>query len=314
MEIKSFTNLESTLLSKFNEGNTTFEQLKNVVPYSDKTLNQVLESLTSKHVIELDKITKNYKYSIPVNGEKIILDGNIMLPTTIIHLPDKILVTRGSWYSLPLDFDIRRIIWNVKLPSTKNSTLVDLIKESVLKERKSRIVQLPEYQVLVNKLIPYGKNLMLKINVVGEEFTDIHIMFKKPLTKPTDDIKVEFRGMLVRSEIKTDELIAEIQKPSSDRKWNNIQINRIFGFNDFIFSNNEIPYNYSEKDRILSYVKITGIKGKIELSYYTMNVFSDIQKINVENYEDSNDGINKLKELFNSYAYQIVTNEDFLVE
>lgn len=314
MEVKSFTNLESTLLSKFNEGNTTFEQLKNVVPFSDKTLNQVIESLTAKHVIELDKISKKYKYCIPVNGEKIILDGNIMLPTTIIHQADKILISRGSWYSFPLDFDIRRIIWNVKLPTTKNSTLVDMIKDSVMKERKSRIIQLPEYKVLANKLIPYSQDVMLKINVVGEEYTDVHIMFKKRLTGKDDDIKVEFRGMLVRSEIKTDELLAEIHKPVTDRDWKNISINRIFGFSDFIFSNNEIPYAYSAKERILSYAKITGIRGKIEITYFTMNVFGEIQKINVEQYEDSADGISKLKELFNSYAVKMVENEDFLIE
>lgn len=314
MEIKSFTNLESTFLTKFNEGHNTFDSIKSVVPFSEKTLNQVVESLIAKHVIELDKQSQKYQYCIPVNGEKIILDGNIMLPTTIIHLPDKILVTRGQWYSLPVDFDVRRIIWNVKLPTTKNSTLVDLIKESALKERKSRIVQIPEYKQLVNKLVPYSPNMMIKINVVGEELTDVHLLFKKSLNDVNDDLRVDFRGLTVRSEIKTDELIEQLQLGVSERDWKKITLNRIFGFNDFIFSQNEIPYHFSSKDRSLSYVKITGIKGKIELTYFTMNKFGETQKTNVEQYDDSGDGIKKLKELFAGYAASMVSAEDFLVE
>lgn len=88
-----------------------------------------------------------------------------------------------------------------------------------MKEKKARIVQLPEYKNLVNKLVPYSENVMFKINVVGEEVTDVSIMFKKPLSVATESIRVEFRGMFVRSEIKTDELINELRKAVGERNF-----------------------------------------------------------------------------------------------
>jgi hypothetical protein len=61
------------------------------------------------------------------------------LPVTIIKTKTKTLVSRGAWYEFPLDFDVRRIIWNVQLPNNNRSTLVDLIQNSILKEKKSKI-------------------------------------------------------------------------------------------------------------------------------------------------------------------------------
>lgn len=314
MQTHSFQPSESNVLSKINEGYNTFEELKQQVGFSEKTLNQVLESLIAKHIIEYNKSLKIYEYTVPVNGEKIILDGNLLLPCTILRYPNYILVGRGEWYKFPADFDVNRIIWNVKLPDTKNTSLVQLITESVMKEKKSKVVQLPEYKNLVNKLVPYSNNIMFKINVVGEELTDISIMFKKSLTVATDDIRIEYRGMFVRSEIKTSELINELRKSVSERNFKNIHVNRIYSFSDFIFSNNEIPYAFNQKTRTISYAKITGIRSCIEISYFDMNSNGDVQKTNVEKFEDSNAGIGKLRELFDQYARKMIEEEDFMVE
>ena len=314
MQTHSFQPSEANVLSKINEGYTTFDELKQQVGFSEKTLNQVLESLISKHILEYNKTTQQYGYTVPVNGEKIILDGNLLLPCTVLRYPNYILVGRGQWYKFPADFDINRIIWNVKLPDTKNTSLVQLITESVMKEKKSRVIQVPEYKNLVNKLVPYSENIMFKINVVGEEITDISIMFKKSLSFISDEIRIEYRGMFVRSEIKTDELINELRKSVSERNFKNIHVNRIYSFSDFIFSNNEIPYAYDPKNRKLSYVKITGVRWCIELSYFTMDCNGDVEKLNVEKFEDSNVGIGKLRELFDKYARKMIEAEDFMVE
>lgn len=153
METKSFSSLEATFLSKFNNGFKTFEALKENVPFNEKTLTNIIETLIAKNVIKFNPKTNEYFYDTPVNGEIVILDGNIMLPVTIIRTKTKTLVSRGAWYEFELDFDVRRIIWNVQLPNNNSSTLVDLIQSSILKEKKSKIIQLPEYANLVNKLI-----------------------------------------------------------------------------------------------------------------------------------------------------------------
>lgn len=314
MESHSFLPSEANVLSKLNEGYNTFDELKKVVDFSEKTLQQVLESLVSKHILVYDKAQQKYRYELPVNGEKIILDGNLLLPTTILRYPNYILVGRGSWYKFPADFDIRRIIWNVKLPNTKNTSLVSLITESVMKERKTKVVQLPEYKNLVNKLVPYSKNIMFKINAVGSELTDISIMFKHTLSAQTEEIKVEYRGMFVRSEIKTDELLNELRKDPSQRVFTNIHVNRMYSLSEFIFSNNEIPYNFNPQTRELRYAKITGIKGRIELTFFCMNASGDVEKENVEEYTEPNSGINRIRELFDKYARKMAEAEDFLVE
>ena len=63
MEIKTFTSLESTFLSKLNEGFNTFDKLKDNVPFNEKTLNGIIESMISKNVIKFDSENKKYIYA-----------------------------------------------------------------------------------------------------------------------------------------------------------------------------------------------------------------------------------------------------------
>lgn len=313
MEVKNFSSLESTFLSKLNEGFNTLDKLIDNVPFNEKTLNGIIESMISKNIIKFDTIKKCYVYDIPVEGNVVILEGNIMLPTTIIKTKDKLLVTRGLWYEFDKDFDIRRIIWNVQLPSKTKSTLVDLIQQSVLKEKKTKVVQLPEYVNLVNKLIPWSADIKLKINSVGDDVTDVSILFvdRLFLDSKSEDF-VEFREFTVRSEISTKELIDELTQSAADRNFQNIKLNRIFNFSDFVFANNSIPY--LGDDESINYAKITAVRGKFELTYFRFDNNGKTDKLNVEEYIDATEGIEKIKELFQGYAESLLSRNDFLVE
>lgn len=313
MEIKSFNSLESNFLSKFNEGHRTFEALKQNVSFNEISLNNIIETMIANNVIKFDANKQEYVYDSPVNGDKVILDGNIMLPTTIIRKSDKLIISRGLWYTFEPDFDIRRIIWNVQMPNNSKSTLVDLIKESVLKVRKSKIEQLPEYKKLVDIIIPWSKNIKFKINTVGSENTDITLMFCDTLLleKDSDDV-LEFRGFTTRTEINTNELISQLTKSVEDRQFSDIQINRIFNFSDFVFAGNEIPF--SKDQHSIEYAKITAIKGKFELTYFKLDNMGNSKKLSNDIFLDVSEGISKLRELFSAYAESLLSKNDFLVE
>lgn len=314
MDVQSLSAYESTLLSKINEGYKTFEDLQANVPFSEKILHQTLESLIAKHVLILKKETKEYDFDSAIDGEKVILDGNLMLPTTIIKTADKLLICRGEWYSFPLDFDVRRIIWNVKLPSKTNSTLVELIKESVLKERKSRIKQSTEYPNLPGKYVPYNDHMKILLGVVGDDITEVTMIFfiKLYINKGDNTDFIEFRGFTVKAEIKTEELITELRKPSAEQVFTNIEIPTCFNFSDFVFSNNEIPYNIID-DKI-HYVKITGIRSKMELTYYSLSNTGQKEKLDSIIYTEMHEGIAKLRDLFSSFANSMLLDAGFSVE
>ena len=312
MDILNFSNLESQILTLFNEGKKTFDAISESASIAEKTLTNILEGLIAKNILKLNSKTNEYEYQSKVNGEIVILDGNLLLPTTIIKLKDKILITRGEWYEFPLDFDIRRIIWNVKLESKTNSTLVDLIKTSVLKERKSKIVQLPEYASLVNKIVPFSPTLGLQIHCVGETVTDVSILFRIKIDK-TGDVIAEHKGFSVRSEISTEELLTQLKTPIAERNYpEGVKLNQIHNFSDFIFAKNEIPVSISNNE--LTYVKITGIKKVFELTYYKMDIHGYAKKIDIETFDDSKEAIDKLRDIFRGLPSVILGENNFMTE
>jgi hypothetical protein len=313
MDIVNFSNLESQVLSLFNEGNKTFDSLLEASPITEKTLNSILEGLISKNILKLNPTKHEYEYQSKVNGDIIILDGNILLPTTVIKMKDKILVCRGEWYEFPIDFDIRRIIWNVKLENKTNSTLVDLIKTSILKVKKSRIVQLPEYENLKNKIVPYSKSLGLLLNTIGEEVTDVTIIFKIPIIA-NSEITPEHRGFTVNTEISTEELLTQLKLPVNERSYETgIKLNRIYNFSDFIFSKNEIPVSFSTTNE-LTFVKISGIRKTFELSYMSINSLGHVKKLDIESFDDANEGIEKLRDIFKGLPSLILSQNNFISE
>lgn len=314
MKVESFTALESEVLSLVSQGIYSFEAMSEKISFSENLLNQTLENLCSRNVLVQDSKTKQYKYDSPINKEMVVLNGNLLLPTTIIRMPEKgfMYVTRGDWYKLPIDFDIRRIIWNVKLVGKNNSTLVEMIKSSVLKERKARIVHNPQYDNIKNKILPYNKNIGLYLNAVGDEITDVTIQFRTQIN-PADEMSVLHKGFTVRSEISTEQLINELKKPLTERNYvENIRINHIYNLSDFIFSKNEIPVNLI--DGKLTFVKITSIKKGYELTYYTFDSYGAINKIDVETYDTPAEAIEKLRNIFKGLASKILAKNDILLE
>ncbi len=317
MKVENFSALESQVLSLINNDINTFETILNQVSFNEKLLNQTLEGLISKNILVFDNGSKKYKYSTPVDKEVVILDGNLLLPTTIIKIPEQgiMYVTRGEWYKFPIDFDIRRIIWNVKIPSKNNSTLVDLIKTSVLKQRKSSIKHNPEYDNIRKKSVPYCKNYNLFLNDIGDELTDVNIHFKIVLDEK-DSLSPIHKGFSVNTQISTKELIDELSKPVNERNYQqNIKVNKIFNFSDFIFKDNDIPLNFDVENKELQYVKITtNSKKGMTLVYYKLDSSGTTKKLDEEKFDDINEAYIKLRNLFSGFASSLLVENDFLCE
>lgn len=312
-----FNNIEATILSLFNQGFNTLEKLKDNSTFNEDTINNILTNLTQKNLIKFDVNKKIYVYDTPVIGEKIILEGNIMLPVTVLRSEDKTIVIRGQWYQFEKDFDLRRIIWNIKPPTGKSTSIIEMIQDSVFKEKKSKIIQVEEYKNIQKRILPYNSNIKLYLNIVGEELSDVDIIFvlklalNKEMSLDNTEGLLEFKGFRVKSLIKSPQMIKEISTPAADRDFNNIELNKVFNFSDFIYLNNEIPVALF-KDK-LEYIKITSVKSKLELTYYTLNNNGNVTKTNVEEFTDVKEGINYIKTIFDNFAKDFLMNCGFLV-
>nr|DAJ28984.1 MAG TPA: winged helix-turn-helix domain protein [Caudoviricetes sp.] len=320
MQVENFSSLESQVLSLLNEGNDTFEKLVETVQFSETTLKDTLENLISRDVLKLDTKTKKYKYSSPIDDkDMVILEGNILLPTTIIRVPEKgiMYVTRGEWYQFPIDFDVRKIIWNIKLVGKNNSTLVDLVKSAVNKEQRTTIKHNPDYDILKNKMVPYNDKINLLLHAIGDEIADVSIVFKIAINlEDNSDVSMcaIHKGFSVRTQIATAELINELHKKVNERDYEaNINLNKIYNLSDFIFNKQEIPINYS--NNVLKYARIekSNKQKGTEIKYFKMDAYGNVKQIESEIYEPD-ELVEKVRELFNGYASVLLDNLSFLVE
>lgn len=312
-EIEKYSRLETEIIELLNKGFNNRDKMIDNFSGSDKSFDISVSSLINRNIVSFDKKNNKYNFVDKTNGNLVILDGDLLLPVTVIKTNGKTYINRGLWYEIPNNFDIRRIVWNVNIPNTneKNNTLVELLKTSVLKERKSRIEQLPEYENLKNKIVPYSDNIGLLIHTVGENATDVSIIFKIKLLL-SSDISIQHRGFTVRTEISTQELIEELSKPVSDRNYKNIKLNKIFTFSDFVHSGNEIPI--SLQNGVLEYVKITGIRKNVELTYMKLDHIGNNIKTDVKTFEDTNEGIDVLFNIYNGFATKYLNKLGFLIE
>ena len=315
-EIEKYTRLETEIIGLLNKGFNKRDKIIENFSGSDKSFDISISSLINKNIVSYDKKKEIYSFVDKTNGNLIILDGDLLLPVTVIKTNGKTYINRGLWYEVPNNFDIRRIVWNVNIPNQDktnngNNTLVELLKTSVLKERKSRIEQLPEYENLRNKIVPYSQEIGLLIHTVGENVTDVSIIFKIKLLL-SSDISIQHRGFTVRTEVSTQELIEELSKPVAERNYNNIKLNKVFSFSDFVHSGNEIPISLS--NGVLEYVKITGIRKNVELTYMKLDHIGNNIKTDVRTFEDSNEGINALFEIYNGFATKYLNKLGFLIE
>lgn len=312
MNTEVVTNVKAEILTNINKGINKLPDMVENSYHDEQTLNDELSNLLATNTLKFNKTTKTYNFSVEPEGDKIILDGNIFLPVTIIRKPEKILVCRGLWYEFPPDFNVNRIIWNVALNNTTQSSLVDLIKLTQNKMKKSKIVQLPEYQKLVNLIIPYSEHIKFTINTVGVDLTSIVISFTHNLylNGKSGDF-IEYRNFKVNSEIDTNELINELKCKPEDRDWSRIKLNNIFNFSDFLFSKNQIPYNYDGKN--IEFVSLARIRGKFKLDYMDMDMNGTISKNNSEEFDNVEDGHLKLRTIFDNYAKEYLENIDIIV-
>lgn len=302
-----YTKYEADIISLISQGKTNPEELRELANLSDIDFEYTIQILESKNLICFDKNKNQYKFDKPVIGDKVIFDGNLLLPVNIITLKDKKYITRGQWYELPLDFDIRRIIWNVQLPNYNNTTLLDLIQNSIAKEKKTRIKQVEEYKNLVNKIVPYNNNLKIRLNVIGEELCDVTIMFILQLG--TGDIKIDFKEFTVKSFIKTEDLIHQLTVPDNQRNFEEIQLNRLYNVPDFIFLNNCIPISFNSK--VIEYVKITKINKSIELTHFSLDYNGNLTKLDVEEFTVISEGVDYIAELMEGLPSEILFKNNF---
>jgi len=307
MKTETQTTIKSEILSNINKGIQKLDDLIEESIHDENTLMQELNNLVALGILTYDKKQKIYKHKLEPTGDKIILEGNILLPVTVIRYDDKTLVCRGLWYELPPNFDVNRIIWNVPVQETNNSTLVDLLQLTQNKMKKTKIKQLDEYKQLVNLIIPYNDKLKFIINTVGKDLTSIVLLFTHNLYI-TDDSALEFRGFKVNSEISTDELIDQLKRKTEDRAWEEIKINRIFNFSDFIISKNQIPYYYDGKT--IEYAELTRIRGNFKITYYRENNNGKVEFIDEDNFDNVDDGLEKIKEIFGMYVKEYLESLD----
>lgn len=311
---KQFMNIEIEFINKFKEGFETLEEIVDNSSLSWNSVKMVAEQLTAKGIITFDTKTKKYKFTEPLDKDKtIVLSGNILLPVSIIKRNGFTYINRGTWYKFEGDIDIRNIIWNVELPTKNNRKieLVELVKNSVLKVKKSKIVQVEEYKKLQNVIIPWNNNIHFKVITVGEEATEVQLMFVFRLG--SEDINVQWRDMSVRTLIKTEQLLEQLYKKADERVFSDIELNRIYNKSDFIFANNCFPVAISKNQ--IKYLEISAIRGKFELTEFVFNQNGSKSRTGeIYSYNNISEGINFLSELFDEKVLPLIEKLDFMIE
>lgn len=313
MEIIKYSNMEAQILSFITENTqATLEQLTEKMSFGDKTVLSVLTNLVGKNIIKFENDL--YTYINTTKKTNIILHGNLLLPVTIIKQKDRILVGRGKWYTFENDFDISSIIWNVDLESTdgKKTSLIELIENQAMTAPTAKIKQMPKYEQLREKIVPYNKHIDLLLKIIGEEYTRVEIVVKQKLLfdkNSTDGFL--FREFKIPSQISTDELIECLQTPIEKRNFENIKIQSIFSLADIVYNGNSIPVNV-ELDKI-TYIKIRRDRQKLVLDYKKCDSMGNVEDVTVEEYPEISDGITVIENNLN-FAKKLLSNANILLE
>ena len=122
---QKFSAFECDIISNINRGFNTIEKLTEETSLSESVLVSTLADMEARGFIVVKKGV--YTYSEPLADKIIVLEGNLLLPLAIIRWapegdkPGYTLINRGEMYKFPYDFDVRRIVWNVKLDNKTNS-------------------------------------------------------------------------------------------------------------------------------------------------------------------------------------------------
>lgn len=313
----------TSLISK--KGKVTKDQILAEVKISENAYDSIINKLLSSNVI---KITDNeyLEYSTPLKGDVVVLDGDLLLPVSVINEGETKIVSRGDkWYRFSADFDLRRIVWNVNLKNLGNAgnrTLVDLLTTQVVAEKSRGIKHLSEYDHLVNKIVPYSDEVGLLINKVGEYFVDISIIHKIKISDG-GDISQTIRTFRTHSEISTQELLLELNKDTEDRNFENIQLEHCVNIEDLIVSGNEIPISYA-KDKYgtesstmtdkLKYVRIKKMSKEIVYDICVRELGGNVSVIDTYTYESISEGIESIVALCKPFIDRLFRVNDFVLD
>lgn len=305
---------ESAVLSLISKNNgVTASELTEQLQLPESTITRVLNKHQATGNIKLTD--GKYVYSKPIDGKIVMLEGTMLLPVSVIEQEDCIYVCRGEWYKFEKGFDIRRIVWNCKLTNNgneQNARLVDLLTASMMKERKSDIVHQPEYDYLVNKLVPYSSDILLHIKKVGEIKAEVIIVFNMLLTDEDGSIALNHRKFGVKSEIDTQQLMTELEKEPDDRDYNNIKLDRVISINDMIYTNNEIPIEYPDNNKeSLTVMVIKKGKGDISFVEKNKNMFGNETVIDEYKFDNITEGLGVIIEKMTPLVNQIMKKTDF---
>ena len=309
LKIEHLSVLMMDMFDFVSETNPTYQDFRDKFgQYPDDKFMMMVDALTSMNMICFDKTTDRYSIEVtPIIGEQVILDGETNLPVTVIELPqeNKKLISRGTWYELPLDFDIRRIKWNAVLYRDKDGKevhLTDYLKTVALKEKKSKIKHNPEYDMLRNKVVPYCDMFKLMLNSIGDEVTEVTIIFQQSIKSNTD----KFTGLRVNTTISTKQLLAALDVPKEERNWEElVNINRLYSVNDFITAKNEILL--ADEDGEITYARITGIRKGFEITLFRQTRNGIQSKLDMEEYYTYEDLQARIREIL-----ELDVNQDFL--
>lgn len=316
-----FLNFLTTNSKNGGKGVTKSEIIKKI-NISEKYYDRIISDLLAKNLIKIN--ADRISYTTPVNDSIIILKGDLLFPVTIIEREDYKLVTRGIWYKLPKNFDVRRIIWDCELynnGNNKNNSLVDLLISQEFVVEKSENNVMKEYNHLIDKMIPYSDNLYLHIKSVNTQSTDILITFDMKLTESDKSFTAMNAFFKVKSEISTGEMLNELNKESSLRNFQNIKLNNVISVSDLILKNNEIPIeyvtgngrNYVGGDTI-KYVYIETLKNGITYSIKTKNSSGSIKTIENYEYNSITEGIESIMVLCKKFIDKIFSQYGLVID
>lgn len=263
--------LESSIIGCINSGIQTFDEIRDKLKISESVLEENLANFCATNLLRYNKTNNKYEWEQPLLEEIVFLNGDLRFPVNYIYLDDKLFVNKGrEWIELDKHFDKRRIIWNFEIVNDdeefreyqelSDTDLIALLRNSVVKYKKTKNKQLPEYENLRNKIIPFSDVIKLKLTTIGEIKTDCDLLMV--ITFDVDNAFQEYRKFFIKSLISTKELIECLELAPTNRRYSSmIGLDKMVRFRDIIVSGNCIPikYVYDEngKENGLEYLELS---------------------------------------------------------
>lgn len=318
MITETYTNVESEILNiiSINDSPLKLDEILEKTTLGEHTVLSVLTNLVTKKILKFDG--EKYIYQIASKNKKLILNGNLLLPVTIIRRDGFTFICRGKWYKISgEDFDVSRIVWNTVMNlSGEKSTLVELIEQQLLSTPNIKVTQLPEYKQLQNKKIIYNNNLDILVKVVGKENTKINICFKEKVydtegDKLNNNLSYDFTVMEIPAIINTDMLLSYLKPTEENAPKIEIELPKLITISDIIFNGNTFPISYDKKT--VTFYSIEKNKHKMVLTKKVI----DFNGVEIELDSDTYDNLEYGTDFVSSnleYAREMVLKSGIILE